>query len=30
VRYNDAAAFFGFYISPHAEQPFLPGAQREG
>jgi hypothetical protein len=29
VRYNDAAAFFGFYINPHAEQPFLPGAHRE-
>jgi hypothetical protein len=29
VRYNDAAAFFGVYINPHSEQPFLPGAHRE-
>jgi hypothetical protein len=29
VRYNDAAAFLGVYIDPHAEQPFLPGAHRE-
>lgn len=29
VHYNDAAAFFGVYINPHAERPFLPGARRD-
>ncbi len=30
VHYNRIASAVGLYISPHAEQPFLPGAQREG
>jgi hypothetical protein len=30
VHYNRIASALGLYISPHAEQPFLPGARREG
>jgi len=29
VHFNRIASFFGVYISPHAERPFIPGAQRE-
>jgi hypothetical protein len=28
VHYNRIASFFGFYVSPRAERPFLPGARR--
>jgi len=29
VHYNRIASAVGLYLSPHAERPFLPGAQRE-
>ena len=29
VHYNRVASFFGLYVSPHAERPFVPGAHRE-
>ncbi len=29
VHYNRIASALGFYISPHAELPFLPGRRRE-
>ena len=29
VHFNRVASFVGLYLSPHAERPFLPGAERE-
>jgi hypothetical protein len=29
IRFNRIASFFGLYVSPHADRPFLPGAERE-
>jgi len=29
VHFNRVASFFGLYIHPHSERPFLPGARRE-
>jgi hypothetical protein len=29
IHFNRIASAFGLYISPHAERPFLPGAERE-
>ena len=29
VHFNRVASFFGLYVSPHSERPFLPGARRE-
>jgi hypothetical protein len=30
VHYNRIASALGLYLTPHAERPFLPGADREG
>jgi hypothetical protein len=29
IRFNRFASFFGVYVSPHADRPFLPGGERE-
>jgi len=29
IHFNRIASAVGLYISPHAERPFLPGAERE-